>query len=201
MIEASPTWFPRWREVLHPSRPVTTPRQAHLVSHESRWRSHSQSSGGRRARCQRAEEHQQVEETEQESTSPTRPLETVQEVASPPGFQKVTACLWRDPLSVTAFKVPPEPLWLEAAIELAVATMWTSHIVQDEAMGMMYMDTINTSMGQVATHQGRRAQCQRAEGCQQVEETEQESTSLTGPLEMVQEVAPPQVSRKWWSAY
>ena len=45
------------------------------------------------AGCHRAEEHQQVEEMKQESTSPTGPLEMVQEVALPPGFQEVMACL------------------------------------------------------------------------------------------------------------
>ena len=60
------------------------------------------------------------------------------------------ACLQRDLSLAAAFKVPPEPLWLEATIELAVAMMCTSHIVQDEATGMMYMDTVTTSMGQVA---------------------------------------------------
>ena len=51
---------------------------------------------------------------------------------------------------MTAFKAPPEPLWLEVTIELSVAMMCTSHIVQDEAMGMTYMDTVTTSLGQVA---------------------------------------------------
>ena len=51
---------------------------------------------------------------------------------------------------MTAFKAPLETLWLEAMIEPSVATMCTSHIVQDEATGMMYMDTISTFMGWVA---------------------------------------------------
>ena len=60
------------------------------------------------------------------------------------------ACLWRDLSLVTAYEAPSEPLLLEVAIEPAVAIMCTSHIVQDEAMGMMYMDTVTTSVGQVA---------------------------------------------------
>ena len=60
------------------------------------------------------------------------------------------AYLWRDPLPVTTFEVPPEPLQLEVANEPTVAMMCTSCILQDEAMGMMYMDTVTTSMGQVA---------------------------------------------------
>ena len=82
--------------------------------------------------------------------SSTGLLETAQEVAPPLGFQEVMACLHWDPSLATAYKAPLEPLKLEAAIEPTVATMCASHIVQDEAMGMTYMDTITTSVGQVA---------------------------------------------------
>ena len=34
-VEASPIWFPGWREVLHPSKPVAAAGQAPLVSHVS----------------------------------------------------------------------------------------------------------------------------------------------------------------------
>ena len=51
---------------------------------------------------------------------------------------------------MTALEVPPESLQLEMTIEPAVATMCTSCIVQDEATGITYMDTITTSVGQVA---------------------------------------------------
>ena len=44
--KASPTWFPGWREVLHPSWPVIATEQAPAVPQESRQRPHSQSSGG-----------------------------------------------------------------------------------------------------------------------------------------------------------
>ena len=54
------------------------------------------------------------------------------------------ACVWRDPWPVITFEAPPE-LRLPA-----VVMMCASCIVQDETTGMMYMDTITTSMGQVA---------------------------------------------------
>ena len=44
----SPIWFPGWREVLHPSRPVTAARQVPPTPQESKQRPHSQSSGGRK---------------------------------------------------------------------------------------------------------------------------------------------------------
>ena len=74
----------------------------------------------------------------------------VQKVAPTLSFQEVTACLQRDLSPATTFEVPLDPLQLEATIELTVAMICVSCIVQDEAMGMTYMDTITTSMGWVA---------------------------------------------------
>ena len=37
----------------------------------------------------------------------------------------------------------------EAMVKPTVATMCTSHIVQEEATGITYMDMVTTSMGQV----------------------------------------------------
>ena len=53
----------------------------------------------------------------------------------------------RDPLPVTALKAPVVPLQLEMPIKPAIAMMCTSCIVQDEVMGITYMDTVTTSMG------------------------------------------------------
>ena len=91
-----------------------------------------------------------MEGTKPEPTLPTGPLKATQEVAPPPDFQEAMACLQKDPLLVTACKAPPEPLWLGLAIEPAVAMMCASCIVQDEATGMTYMDTVSTYKGWVA---------------------------------------------------
>ena len=47
-------------------------------------------------------------------------------------------------------EAPPDPLWLKAVVEPTVATMSTSSIMKDKATGMTYMDTMTTSVGQVA---------------------------------------------------
>ena len=60
------------------------------------------------------------------------------------------ACLQRDLLPAATFEAPWKPLQLEVMMEPSAAMMCASFIVQDEAMGMMYMDTVTTSMGQVA---------------------------------------------------
>ena len=74
----------------------------------------------------------------------------MQEVTPTPGFKEVIACLQRDPLPVTAFEVHLEPMQQEAMVKPTVATMCASCIVQDETMGITYMDMVTTSVGQVA---------------------------------------------------
>ena len=70
-------------------------------------------------------------------------------VALPPGFEEVTACLQGDPLPAIALKVPLEFMQPEAVIKPMVAMMCASHVVQDEASGVTYMEMVTTSMGQV----------------------------------------------------
>ena len=55
-----------------------------------------------------------------------------------------------DSLPEEACEVPPDPLRIAAVVEPTVATMSASCIVKDEAMGVTYMDTVTTSVGQVA---------------------------------------------------
>ena len=74
----------------------------------------------------------------------------MQQVTPPPGFQGVMTCLQRDPLPLDAHEAPPDPLQLAAVVEPTVATMSASCIVKDKATGMTYMDTMTTSVGQVA---------------------------------------------------
>ena len=148
--EHLPIQFPWWREVLHPSRPVTATRQVPLIPRESRWRPCSKSSRGRRAQHQWAEEQLQVQHTRSDPTSPIGLLETAWQVTPPLGFQGVTSCLWRDPLPVAAHEAPLDPLQLPAVVEPTVAMMSASCIVKDKATRITYMDTVTTSMGRVA---------------------------------------------------
>ena len=71
-------------------------------------------------------------------------------VAPPQGFERVTACLSGDPLPVAAIKVPSDLPQLETAIEPTVATMCASHMIQDEASGVTYVETVTASIGWVA---------------------------------------------------
>ena len=148
-MEAPQNWFPGWEKVLHPSRPVTTVGQTSLAFSELKQRHHLQSSEARRAQCQRAEEHLQAEQAEWDSTSPGSP-EPIQMMAPSPGFKQVTVCLQGDPLSVTTFEVPLESIQPEAVVKPAVAMMCASHVVQDEASRVTYMEMVTTSVGCVA---------------------------------------------------
>ena len=65
------------------------------------------------------------------------------------GFKEVTACLQEEPSPVMALEVPLEFMQPEAVIEPAIATVCASHVVQDEASGVNYMEMVTTSMGQV----------------------------------------------------
>ena len=48
------------------------------------------------------------------------------------------------------YEVPHDLLRMAAVLAPTVATMSASCIVKDEAMGVTYMDTVTTSVGQVA---------------------------------------------------
>ena len=67
----------------------------------------------------------------------------------PPGFIRVTVCLWRDQSPEGVCEVPLDPLMIEVIPAPAVATMSTSCIVRDEVKGATYMDTVTTSFGLV----------------------------------------------------
>ena len=67
----------------------------------------------------------------------------------PPGFARVTVCLWRDQSLEEVHKVSPGPLGMAVVSGPALVTMSTSHIVKDEVMGVTYIDTLTTSVGQV----------------------------------------------------
>ena len=135
-------------KTLHPPQLATTTEQIPPALSELKQRHHSQSTGGRRALHRRAEKCPQAAELD--PVSPLKSPEPVQEIAPPPGFMGVVACLQMDPLPTAAIEAPMEPMQPEIKAEPVVATMCTSCIIQDETMGVTYMDTVTTSMGRVA---------------------------------------------------
>ena len=99
--------------------------------------------------------HQQADElkvqsTKSEPTSPMKVLEIAWWVTLHPGFPGVTACLQRDPLLEKACEVPQDPLRIATVMEPTMVTMCVICIRKDEAMGVTYMDTVTTSVWQVA---------------------------------------------------
>ena len=71
-------------------------------------------------------------------------------VAPPPGFREVATCLMRDPPSQTPIEALLETRPPNAMAGPVVATPSATWLVQDEATGVTYVDTVTTSVGWVA---------------------------------------------------
>ena len=67
-----------------------------------------------------------------------------------PGFKEVVAYLLRDSSSLAPTEAPPEIRQPYTLMGPAVTMMYATCIVQDEATGVTYMDTVTTSVGRVA---------------------------------------------------
>ena len=90
---------------------------------------------------------------------PPKSLKLVQEIALPPGFTRVEACLRRDPLPTATIEAHMEPMQPEILAEPTIPTMCTSCIIQDETMGVIYMDMVTTSVGRLALSSSCMAAC------------------------------------------
>ena len=104
--EGQQVHFPVWTKVLYPAQPVTCMGWTSPTLSKLRCWSHSQSAGGRRAQCWRAEGWRQAILEESESASPPGPSEPEPEIAPPPSFMGVMACLWRDSSPVATIEAP-----------------------------------------------------------------------------------------------
>ena len=91
-----------------------------------------------------------VQITKSEPPLPTKELEMVWQVMPPPGFMGVTACLQRDQSPEKVHKVLQDPLRMAAVLAPTMATISASCIIKDEVTEVTYMDTVTTSVGQVA---------------------------------------------------
>ena len=73
---------------------------------------------------------------------------------SPPtplhGFAGVTACLQTPELVEVALEAPLGTMPIGLVVTPGISTMSMSHIMRDKATGIMYMDTVTTSIGRVA---------------------------------------------------
>ena len=83
-------------------------------------------------------------------SSPVQALAVVQPTTLPHGFAGVTACLQTPELLELASEVPLGTMSIGVVVTPRISTMSTSHIIQDEATGVPYMDTVTTSIGRVA---------------------------------------------------
>ena len=83
------------------------------------------------------------------TSSPGSP-EPVPKVALPQGFKGVAAYLLRDSSSLASIETPLEIRQPDMLTESMATMMYAICLVQDEASGITYMDTVTASVGRVA---------------------------------------------------
>ena len=105
---------------------------------------------GRTAWHQRAEGHLQAKLEEHDSLPSLQYPETIPKVALPPGFKGIAACLLKDSLSPAPIEALLEPRQPDTFMGPMVTTMCATQVIQDEATGVTYLDTVTASMGRVA---------------------------------------------------
>ena len=84
-----------------------------------------------------------------ETPSPTQGLEVVHQWKPTSRFVDVTTCLRSQP-SEEVPETPPISVVVGMMAAPGMVTMSTSRVVQDEATGATYLDTVTTSIGRVA---------------------------------------------------
>ena len=87
--------------------------------------------------------------TSPQPSLPTQALVLMQPLTLPCGFSEVTACLHTPDLVEVDLKLPVGIVPIGLLATPGITSVSSSHIIQDEIMGMTYMDTITTSIGQV----------------------------------------------------
>ena len=83
------------------------------------------------------------------TSSPTQGLEVAHRWMPTPSFLDVTTYL-RNQSSEEVPEAPPVPVAVGLMAGPGMVTMSTSRVVQDEATGATYLDTVTTSIGRVA---------------------------------------------------
>ena len=83
-------------------------------------------------------------------SSPVQALALIQPPTLPCSFAGVTACLQTPELVEVALEAPLGTMPIGLIVTPRISTMSMSHIIWDQTTGIMYMDTVTTSIGRVA---------------------------------------------------
>ena len=129
--------FPRWENVLHPSKPVVVTGQLPYPSRSQEW-----------TYLLMADHDWHMRKTSTEIPSPMQELEVAQWWTPAPSFLEVTACL-RGQLPEEVPEAPTIPLTMGMITALGVVTMSDSHVIWNEAAGATYLDMVTTLVGRV----------------------------------------------------
>ena len=108
------------------------------------------SMGGRMAQLQRTKEHRQAAQEEPKLASPPRFPKPRLEIPHLPDSRELSPACGKIYHPHLPLEPPMETIQPEVMVKPSMATMCTTHIVQDETTGVTYMDTVTTSMGRVA---------------------------------------------------
>ena len=140
--------FLGWEKVVHPSQPVVAAREIPQPSKASRPKVGS------------SQLSQMIPikppTSPLKAPTPPKPSSPVQALALvwPPtllyGFSGVTACLQMPELVEVDLEAPVGTMPIGLVATPGISTLSMSHIIRDEATGIIYMETITTSIGRVA---------------------------------------------------
>ena len=130
--------FPRWEKVLHPSQLVAVVGNPPCPSRSLEQIYQLE------AIC-----NQPTKKVPAKIPSPAQGLEVAHQWKPTPSFVDIITCL-RSQSSEEDLETPPIPVVMGMVAAPGVVTMNTSQVVQDEATGATYLDTVTTSIGRVA---------------------------------------------------
>ena len=83
------------------------------------------------------------------SPPPARALELKWLPTLPQGFTRVMACLKTPEVVEVGWEMPMGSMSIGLVLTPGISSVSSSHVVQDDTMGLVYMDTVTTSIGRV----------------------------------------------------
>ena len=139
--------YARWEKILHPSWPVLAageiPKPATMPKSEGRIRQLTQTIPIILPLCLPKAPSLLA------SSPPARALALKRPPTLSQGFTRVTACLKTLEVVEVGWEMPVGSMSIGLVLTPGISSVSSSHVVQDDMMGLVYMDTVTTSVGRV----------------------------------------------------
>ena len=136
-----------WEKILHPSRPVLAtgeiPEPATMLKSKGRIRQLTQTIPIIPPLCLPKALSPPA------SSPPARALALKWLPTLPQGFTRVMACLKTPEVVEVGWEMPMGSMSIGLVSTPSISSVSSSHVVQDDMMGLVYMDTVTTSIGRV----------------------------------------------------